>query len=380
MLRNRVPENISDTLYKLLEQENNRLRLIVCLYFLSDLDNRDSTLSVIETNLLKIFPPSVSEGKKPADYVDFQASEIRGFFNRETDYIKKGLMDENERYFVNVGRGCWKNTEKANREAEAFLKKHELLEYVAFSWRRLSKDVAFKTIDKSCLKHSISPIPQAFYDFFDYHTDDPKSRQVRLHYHDKTFDAKLYRKDRPGSPYLTIVWKRDFVDFIDRYIGITSEKIRHDDELDVRPEIRFQRIDSANYAVDILYNEVINRDSSSIDYDEDTYAEREGKRVMVHSYKYERNPKNRKKAIEYHGTRCYVCGFDFYEAYGELGEGFIEVHHKTPLYEQNGEFEINPKEDLVPVCSNCHRMLHRQRNEPLSIDALKNMLKGLKKD
>jgi 5-methylcytosine-specific restriction protein A len=57
---------------------------------------------------------------------------------------------------------------------------------------------------------------------------------------------------------------------------------------------------------------------------------------------------------------CCICSFDFGATYGELGEGFIEVHHTRPLSELSGESE--PKvADIALVCSNCHRMLHRYR-------------------
>lgn len=54
---------------------------------------------------------------------------------------------------------------------------------------------------------------------------------------------------------------------------------------------------------------------------------------------------------------CVVCGFNFGEVYGERGEGYIEVHHVTPLY-VSGRTKTTLK-DLVLLCANCHRMCHR---------------------
>jgi len=57
---------------------------------------------------------------------------------------------------------------------------------------------------------------------------------------------------------------------------------------------------------------------------------------------------------------CEVCGFDFFEFYGELGRGFAECHHLVPLAE--AAFRQNTRlTDLAIVCANCHRMLHRGR-------------------
>lgn len=55
---------------------------------------------------------------------------------------------------------------------------------------------------------------------------------------------------------------------------------------------------------------------------------------------------------------CEVCGFDFRGHYGNLGDGFCEVHHRVPLSETTVEVQTN-LEDLAVVCANCHRMIHR---------------------
>lgn len=57
--------------------------------------------------------------------------------------------------------------------------------------------------------------------------------------------------------------------------------------------------------------------------------------------------------------RCSICDFDFFERYGEIGRGFIEAHHLTPVSQLQPGTKTK-LEDLIPVCSNCHRMLHRR--------------------
>ncbi|MBR3918614.1 MAG: HNH endonuclease [Clostridia bacterium] len=69
-----------------------------------------------------------------------------------------------------------------------------------------------------------------------------------------------------------------------------------------------------------------------------------------------------------------VCGFDFEKTYGDLGKDFIEVHHTKPLFSLEEEVKINPRTDLVCVCSNCHRMIHRKRDSIISIDELKKII------
>ena len=87
----------------------------------------------------------------------------------------------------------------------------------------------------------------------------------------------------------------------------------------------------------------------------------EGKKKFIYAPVYERKPQNRDACIKHNGATCKVCGFNFEKRYGILGADFIEVHHKIPLSSLSEEIEINPVEDLIPVCSNCHRMLHRKK-------------------
>lgn len=100
----------------------------------------------------------------------------------------------------------------------------------------------------------------------------------------------------------------------------------------------------------------------------------EGRKVAIYTTKYERSARNRKEAIRIHGTKCMICGFDFEEVYGELGKGFIEVHHIKPISELEGEVKVDPGTDLICVCSNCHRMLHRYRDEIVTVEKLREVL------
>jgi predicted HNH restriction endonuclease len=93
---------------------------------------------------------------------------------------------------------------------------------------------------------------------------------------------------------------------------------------------------------------------------------------------YERHPKNRQAAVDMQGLTCRVCGFNFEKTYGQIGEGFIEVHHIEPLA-NSGEKAINPRKDLVVLCSNCHRMLHRMRDSNITWENLRSIVEDNKK-
>lgn len=108
------------------------------------------------------------------------------------------------------------------------------------------------------------------------------------------------------------------------------------------------------------------------DKSERTYSE--GAPNQVTQTRYERNPFARLACIKHYGYLCSVCKFDFEKNYGEIGKHFIHVHHLTQVASVGKPYEINPIEDLRPVCPNCHAMLHKL-NPPMTIENLKALLK-----
>jgi 5-methylcytosine-specific restriction protein A len=101
----------------------------------------------------------------------------------------------------------------------------------------------------------------------------------------------------------------------------------------------------------------------------------EGKSKTINVNIYERNPLARKRCMEHYGVRCQICDVDFEEKYGEVGKDFIHVHHVVPLHEIQENYKVNPIKDLIPVCPNCHAMLHRKENgEYLTVEQLKERI------
>lgn len=106
---------------------------------------------------------------------------------------------------------------------------------------------------------------------------------------------------------------------------------------------------------------------------------KEGKKKQTLVNLYERKPSVRANAIHTHGLDCCVCGFNFEKVYGKHGANYIEVHHLKPLYLQGKSVLVNPKKDMAVVCANCHRMIHRKKDKPLSPSQLKKMILQAKK-
>jgi len=86
---------------------------------------------------------------------------------------------------------------------------------------------------------------------------------------------------------------------------------------------------------------------------------------------YERKPALRAAAIQLHGMLCKGCEFSFEAVYGELGHGFIEVHHLRPVSTFGRAILVSPLTDMTVLCSNCHRMVHLNRAQVLPIQTLR---------
>lgn len=115
--------------------------------------------------------------------------------------------------------------------------------------------------------------------------------------------------------------------------------------------------------VDIFPDEVEELDESLL----------EGKTRKVSVNIYERNPIARQQCIDHYGCKCFICDFDFKAVYGELGEGFIHVHHLVEISTIGKQYSVDPIKDLRPVCPNCHAMLHKTK-PALSIEEVVNHL------
>ena len=119
-------------------------------------------------------------------------------------------------------------------------------------------------------------------------------------------------------------------------------------------------------AINSLNGEAINREAINFT---------EGAIVQQTVDRRERNPQARQACIERYGCKCVVCGFDFESIYGDVGRGYIEVHHLKPISQIDDEHEVTA-EDLVPLCANCHAMAHRRSPEPFTPTELKEMMNG----
>ncbi len=92
---------------------------------------------------------------------------------------------------------------------------------------------------------------------------------------------------------------------------------------------------------------------------DDNLYEGTKKRIAVNAY--ERSPQARQECINHFGYQCQICNFDFEKVYGNIGKDFIHVHHIVDISTIAENYKINPIKDLIPVCPNCHAMLHKRK-------------------
>lgn len=102
------------------------------------------------------------------------------------------------------------------------------------------------------------------------------------------------------------------------------------------------------------------------------YTEGEVQQKLLKIYK--RNVHARAKCIEIHGAKCFICGFDFGKRFGDQFKHTIHVHHKNPISIYDVEHDVDPENDLVPVCPNCHSVIHKT-DPPYTIEDVAEMIK-----
>jgi len=106
------------------------------------------------------------------------------------------------------------------------------------------------------------------------------------------------------------------------------------------------------------------------------YLEGAVREVKVNAY--ERSAQARAACIDHHNAVCAACEFDFGLVYGEVAEGLIHFHHIVPLSTIGAEYKLDPIKDLIPLCPNCHAVVHRG-SEVMSIETLKEHLAEAKR-
>jgi predicted HNH restriction endonuclease len=213
-----------------------------------------------------------------------------------------------------------------------------------------------------------------------------KSSIARLAYRMKKGDVIFVREGVwvEGRGVVKAPYQFDEQGFLQDYRGYYwRHQVRVEWEPDFKPvyiplntgqitvfELGSDRLRKINEA--LKHDKTIRADVDSLDYEEGDFEEG-GKKKKYTSY-YERNPALRSATVRCRGTKCEVCEFDFVKVYGERGSGYIEIHHLVPISRRLEPSIINPEKDMAVVCANCHRMIHREKDNVLTIEELREII------
>ncbi|VVQ25868.1 HNH endonuclease [Pseudomonas fluorescens] len=132
---------------------------------------------------------------------------------------------------------------------------------------------------------------------------------------------------------------------------------------------RGQAVSDTNHPETTEATELVDDTSSS----PASRGEEEGEWQQVIVTPYERSRSNRKACLDHYGPSCQACGMSFGDVYGELGTDFIHVHHEVPLHTLGGPQNVDPVDDMKPLCPNCHAMVHRA-DPPIPVMELREQL------
>ncbi len=181
---------------------------------------------------------------------------------------------------------------------------------------------------------------------------DPSGKFCGLNTKKGTVNLQYYGSDKDVNTY------------IDESASKHSLKIKHDS---LRVPLDNTQL---SYVIDKFISIVKSKHQTKCSEDIDNYSVQEisleqeyveGEKHLREVSYFKRNAMLVKEAKAKFGFICQVCEFDFEVVYGkELGSGFIECHHKNPLYEKDRSHS-STLDDVCVVCSNCHRMLHRTK-------------------
>lgn len=168
----------------------------------------------------------------------------------------------------------------------------------------------------------------------------------------------------------------------DRNFHITINGRRHLDE----------NIETLKYLItsNFRYNDIVevlddieNNSEKIENFDEEFINE--GTNSRSTSNRYKRSQKLHDRAIEHFSKdnriSCHCCSFNFDDFYSaDVAKGYIEIHHIKPVFKYESEdMDISISkalENLIPVCANCHRVIHKNKKEPIHTDRLTEIIKN----
>tara|TARA_B110000046_G_scaffold33942_1_gene36527 strand:+ start:17432 stop:18268 length:837 start_codon:yes stop_codon:yes gene_type:complete len=216
-------------------------------------------------------------------------------------------------------------------------------------WRSMNIDLVIERFGKNLLSSMEKSSLDQRLDFCSHLNVIQSNSNLHFRVNEEQYDQDIYKKWPSGWNSVQVKQKS----------GPLAEEEMNQSELTVRLFPHLMAVLSLLETKPIHYNLA-----------EEGLPEGALERVAVN--RYERSALNRKLCLKHYGAECRVCEFNFNNIFGKLGEGFIHVHHITPVSQLGDNYIINPIKDLIPLCPNCHAMIHK-KNPPFTIEELKTI-------
>ncbi len=253
----------------------------------------------------------------------------------------------------------------------------------SFSWTIEHKDSAYKILDKSTFLHRGTGVPVEIRPFFLSHDMKAGERRNISLVHDGNAYLAHIDFESTDTARTRLFWNADFTSLLKSTFPYHYQQYSNNLKPDSEIVVRFKRLsDYEQYQVSFAGEVSVDTSTNDIEADEleDKGPQKEGAIKEYYGKRYERSPINRKKAIQIHGIACNVCGFNFEAVYGARGADYIDVHHVKQISTFTEEQYVDPQTDLITLCSNCHRMIHRKPNDILTVDQLKSIIQEMRQN
>lgn len=235
--------------------------------------------------------------------------------------------------------------------------------------KSILSNVITKQLDKSSFVYDGTVVPKKAFGFFGI--EDIKrgeKKVIKFLYRDRLFNVFIQKSDQERS-LTRLFWHKDLKQFINEMYPVHYRLFKSGGKQTSVINMSIYKTDVRDI-YEFEFSRAITDEANQNDL-ENRLGNLEGDLYQTSTIKHKRSYDNRKKAISIHGLSCNICGFNFEDTYGDIGSDFIEVHHKKPLSEADGSILIEPSKDLITLCANCHRMIHRIPGKILTINELK---------
>lgn len=240
------------------------------------------------------------------------------------------------------------------------------MEKTLHSFEIINDNIIIKRIDKSLLTYGEIRIPNYLRDFFHFHEMEKHDRwDIKITYNKMDFIGVLYLDDYKRLRG-KLRWGKDLTRELSNATSkYVFESYGYEIKDESTPLLRLQKIDRQTFHADVIFPEDVERDARE-------YMLHADKFIYGVKARFETDPEIRLKVLKQQGMSCGICGFNYENYYGDAGRGYIQIHQIIEDELKMDEFDVD--HDFIPICENCHGIIHRNKDNNLSVSELKQII------